>query len=67
MAAMNFEPRIFCSRFSEDTGADEERKKVIKKFQRWVRFPTNDRCVPAMISSDASFLGSCAAGVPFYL
>jgi len=35
MAAMNFEPRIFCSRFSEDTGADEERKKVIKKFQRW--------------------------------
>ena len=33
--------------FSEDTAADEERKKVIKKFQRWVRFPANDRSVPA--------------------
>ena len=43
-----FQRRIFCSRFfSKDTATDEERKKVIKKFQRWVRFPTNDRSVPA--------------------
>ena len=40
--------RILCSGFfSGDTAADEERKKVIKKFQRWFRFPANDRSVPA--------------------
>jgi hypothetical protein len=46
-AALTFKGEYFVRVFSEDTAADEEWKKVLKKFQRCVRFPTNDRSVPA--------------------
>jgi hypothetical protein len=33
--------------FSEVAAANEEREKIIKEFYRRVRFPANDRSVPA--------------------
>jgi dihydrofolate reductase len=43
-----FQRRISCpSFFSEDTAADEERKKVVYRFQSRFHFPTNNRSVPA--------------------
>ena len=32
---------------SKDTAAEQEGKKVVHKFQRWIRLSANDRSVPA--------------------
>ena len=48
VAAMLSERGKCCATFlSESSSANEERKKVIKKSQSWVRFSANDRPVTA--------------------
>src|SRR5271170_7065824 len=56
-AAMSFKKEYFVRVLSNCAAADEERKKVIKKFQRWVRFPTNDCSVPASDQQGCQLLG----------